>query len=222
MSIGKLFQVKKKLFFYQLHTLRHFYRRPRFALLDLSFGLIALFSNPYRTCRKFLEKKGDLNPFYGETPPITLQRLASLANLTSSDHWIELGSGRGKGCFWISEFIGCRVTGIEWIPQFIHTSRFFQRLLRYKQLDFQCQEMEKADFSKPAVVYLYGTCLLESQVDFLTQKLEALPQGSRILTISYPLSSKKFSLQKSIPVSFPWGITRAYLHSFSPEKTSGN
>ena len=113
MSIGDLYRVKKANFRFQWETVRLYYRKSwRFALSDLSLGFASLFFNPYRTCRK----NGSI---YGETPPASLRRIASFCDLTSQDSWLELGSGRGKGCFWISHFIGCETVGIEKVPLFI-------------------------------------------------------------------------------------------------------
>lgn len=210
MSIGDLFALKKRLWANQWQTIRLFY--PSFAPIDLSFGFFSLFSNPYRTCRKFLQKRGETDIYaYGETPLETLKQIAEQAQLTSEDRWVELGAGRGKGCFWIAHFIGCQTLGVEWVPSFVRTANWLKVLFRMKNLSFQLKNMEEVDFSSATVVYLYGTCLSEEEISLLTQKMEALPLGARVISISYPIESPSLVLKQTFEVSYPWGTATAYL-----------
>ncbi len=195
----------------QIRTIRRYYRRPRFALIDLCFGLVALFSNPYRTCRKFLQRKKAADIYaYGETPLATLEKIARVCEIGPQDRFLELGSGRGKGCFWMAEFIGCQTHGIEWVPQFVAVAKGLKALFRVSKLSFSREDMEGADLSSYTVVYLYGTCLDDAAVDRLKQKLAELPVGAKVITISYPLPS--LELKKSFTVRFPWGVALAYYH----------
>ena len=147
---------RKRIWLERLRTARHYYKNLSFTLIDLTFGLIALFSNPYRICRKFLEKKGAENIYaYGETPYSTYERIAEQCGMGSDDVWIELGAGRGKGCFWLAQFIGCKVVGIEWIPQFVRGARLIRWLFRIKKVRFERLDIEKADLGEASVIYLY-------------------------------------------------------------------
>ncbi len=196
----------------QVETIRRFYRNWRFALIDLLLGFFSLFSNPYRTCRKFLQRRGEKEIYaYGETPLATLEKIAVECALRPQDHFVELGSGRGKSCFWVSQFIGCRVTGIEWVPSFIRLSRFIKALFQIDRLSFQLADFKRADLSQATFVYLYGTCLSEEQIRTVAQSMEKLPNNGKIVSISFPLESRYLKLQKSFPVAFPWGETVAYL-----------
>jgi len=182
-------------------------------MIDLTFGLFSLFSNPYRTCRKFLQKKGETDVYaYGETPFSTLQKIASQCNASRSDRWLELGSGRGRGCFWIAQFIGCETVGVEWIPPFVRLSRFLKNLFGVQNVSFLHQNFEEADFSGVSIVYLYGTCLPDETVSRLTEKMEALPNGARVVSISEPLECGHLRMIKSFPVRYPWGEAEAFLH----------
>ena len=105
---------RKRLWRDRLDSFRHEYKSPKFAIIDLMFGCIALFINPYRACRKFLQKRGVKDPYaYGETPFATYRRIVEMCGIGPQDIWVEVGAGRGKGCFWLAHFIGCRVIGIE-------------------------------------------------------------------------------------------------------------
>lgn len=182
----------------RLRSVRLYYKSPKFALIDLTYGLIALFINPYRTCRKFLQKRGADNIYaYGETPYATYQRIVEQCGICPQDTWIEMGSGRGKGCFWLSHFTHCKVIGIEWIPQFVWLARAIKALFRMKQVRFENLELEKADLSQATVIYLYG----------LWPDLKIGDQV-KVITISEPLAG--YQVLKSFWVRFPWGRTTAY------------
>ncbi len=190
---------KRRIWQDRIQTVRKFYKSPKFAMLDLAFAFFALFSNPYRTCRKFLQKKGVKDPYaYGETPYSTYEKIASHLNLTEKDTWVEMGSGRGKGCFWLAHFMKCRVVGVEWVPQFIFLSRFMKWMFRFRNLKFERKDIEHFDLICASVIYLYG----------LWPKLE-IPPHIKVITVSEPLEG--FEVLKSFWVRFPWGRTRAFI-----------
>lgn len=191
---------RKRLLQDRFQTFRY-YKSPKFALIDLAFGCIALFSNPYRTCRKFLQRKQAQNIHaYGETPLATYQRIVEQCGITSQDTWMEMGAGRGKGCFWLAHFIQCKVIGIEWVPQFATIANVLKALFKMDKVSFHQIDMEKADLSKASVIYLYGTW----------PKLQ-ISQGTKVITISEPLEG--FTVLKTFWVRYPWGRTAAYLQT---------
>lgn len=170
-----------------------YYRHLSFALRDLLLCL-PLF-NPYRLCRK----RGDV---YGETPFETLHKIADLCDLTEEDVWLDLGCGRGRGCFWMAHFVGCRVIGVERVGLLL----FLARLLKPSKLSFKIGSLLDLDYSEVTLVYLYGT----TWPDALLEKIAAkVPIGARVVSISAPLVD--LPILKSFPVSFPWGETTAYL-----------
>ena len=214
MSIGEFFSVKQANFRFQLETIRLYYRKSwRFALSDLVLGFASLFFNPYRICRK----QGFV---YGETPPSSLHRIAAFCELTSEDCWLELGSGRGKGCFWVSQFVGCRTIGIEAVSLFVRLSRSIQRFFGLRRLSFVREDIVDADFSSATFVYLYSTCTSEEDLALLAQRMSALPKGAKVVTVSAPLpDTSHFSRAGSFPLSFPWGDTEGYLHIRNPSRS---
>lgn len=202
MSIGEFFRVKTTLWTEQLAVIRLYYRKSlRFALVDLALGICSLFFNPYRTCRK----RGEV---YGETPLRTVHRIADICELGRSDTWLELGSGRGKSCFWIAEFVRCRSIGVEKVPLFTYVARFLSTLFHISA-DFQKKDLFDVNFSAATCVYIYSTCFSDEQLLRLSHRLQSLPEKGRIVTISAPLPGWPY---RSFPVSFPWGQTEAFLH----------
>ncbi len=200
-------QSKKFLIKEQYKTVRNYYYKPRFVLYDLAQAITCFFINPYRCCRRFLQKKGVQNiDGYGETPLSTFEKLVTSANLSSKDYYVELGSGRGKTCVWASQFIGCQSRGIEWVPHFAKFSKFLSRLFGIP-VQFCQESMFETDLTAATVVYIYSTHLSEEEL--LKIPLAAMAVGSKLITISQP--HPDFRVIQVIPVIFPWGDTIAYI-----------
>jgi hypothetical protein len=190
---------KRRLWLDRFQSIKRYYSSPKFALLDMTFGLIALFSNPYRTCRKYLQRRGENDVYvYGETPYATYQRIVEQCGISPRDIWVDMGSGRGKGCFWLAHFLKCKVIGVERIPAFIRIAQILKYLFRAKNLQFKQCEIEKMELSEATVIYLYG----------LWPHLK-IRSGVKVITISEPLEG--YQVLKSFWVRFPWGRTTAYL-----------
>ena len=207
MSIGELWQVKKAALQLQWQVASTYYPKSlRFALCDLALGVSSLFYNAYNLCRK----RGGT---YGETPIPSLRRIAEFCELNAEDCWLELGSGRGKGAFWMAHFTPCQTIGVEKISLFHWIASAIRSLFQVPNLSFIRQDQIAADFSKATYVYLYSTCMSESELLALTEKMDNLRIGAKVITISAPLPpNKAFQTIGSFPLSFPWGETEAFLN----------
>ena len=206
----KIFEIK-----YFLKTVKKFYYKPVFALFDLFFSLTYFFINPYRISRKFLEKKLKENCYvYGETPYVTMDKIAKQTDLKESDLFLELGSGRGKSSFFIAFFYKCKIEAVEWILTFKKIANFFKTVLKVKNLKFIHNDMFNMNFEKYDVIYLYGSTLEENEILKLIDKFKKMKKTSKIITISYSLSDydKYFFTKKSFNVYFAYGRTTAYIN----------
>jgi hypothetical protein len=177
-------------------------------LLDFFY----FFLNPYRVCRKFLQKQGAVDIYqYGETPLSTINSLCVAAGLSKKDHFFELGAGRGKTAFFIRKAFGCKVTAIEQIPLFVRIAKWVNRL-SVSDIEFRCEDFLTSDLSEASLIYLYGTCLPDDLITGLCKKF--LPH-QKIISISYPLSDydPRYKILATIPVTYPWGVTEAYINS---------
>jgi hypothetical protein len=211
--VGAMLRIKLRFFQEQMRVIWRYYRRARFFFVDAALFFLYFFSNPYRMCRRFLEKRGEKDVYtYGETPLTALETMVRAFGITAEDRWLDLGCGRGRGCFWMSTFWGTSSRGIEWVPGFISRASWIVWLGLAKKTEFQNSSMEKADFSWPTVVYLCGTCMSDEEIEEVSIPMQALPVGSKVITISEPLKSPAFKILQSIPVSFIWGKTDAYFH----------
>jgi hypothetical protein len=183
---------------------------PKFLFANALLFLLYLFCNPYRYCRKFLQNKGEENIYaYGETPLETLDLIAENCPVKPIDTWLDLGSGRGQGTIYITAQRRCKGLGIDQIERFVRRANWTARLTGLPAT-FLTLDILDAPFDQATVVYLYGTAWPDATLSLLEEKMQKLPKGARIISISAPL--KTFPLLKTFPVSFPWGDTDAFLH----------
>jgi len=203
-------------FFEFLRTIKNFYPRWAFMRADLYLLSSYFCHSPYTISKKYLMKKGSDNPYaYGETPLTTLQQVVKTCGITKIDRVIELGCGRGRTCFWLNQYLGCDVVGIDFIPEFIGKAKAVEQELGLVGIEFRCEDYLDSDLSGATVIYLFGTTLSDDEVAELAEKLSQLPMGTKVITVSYPLTDypkgDAFELMKIFEGSFPWGEGEIYL-----------
>src|SRR5262249_24856476 len=147
-------------------------------------------------------------------PLTTLEKIAHMCHISSRDVVFELGCGRGRTCFWLNQFIGCPVIGVDYVPEFIQRANQIKGSFDLPGIEFRLEDMLKTDLTRATVIYLYGTCLQSPYIESLVEKFKALPKGTRVITVSYSLNEfvpeAPFELLKQFPAQFTWGITDVY------------
>ena len=199
-----------------IRVIFRYYSNYTFLKIDQTLIFTYFFKNPFRLSRQFLEKKGDEELYaYGETPLTTLDAIMKQCDVSKEDTLFELGSGRGRACFWLHCFIGCEVVGIEYIPEFVAHAEQIRKKFALDTIEFRKEDFLQADFTGATVIYLYGTCLADEVIEKLIDKFEKLPPGTKIITVSYSLNeyTRKplFEVMKCFPASYPWGSADIYL-----------
>jgi len=162
-----------------------------------------------------LEKKGDKEIYaFGETPLTTLDQICRKCGVTKDDVVFELGCGRGITCFWLNIWLGCEVVGVEYIPEFVEIAQSIVQSCHLKRIRFRLEDMFETDLTGATVVYLYGTCLEEIEIQKMADKFSELPPGTKIITTSYSLSEYYPSLQvtQQFQGRFAWGLADIYCH----------
>jgi SAM-dependent methyltransferase len=216
----KLFlEVKKYNFLEQFLVFKNFYINVKFAIVDITLGLIYFFNNPYRICKNYLISKNTSDPHqYGETPLSTMYRIVQEFDIKKDDRILELGSGRGRVCFFLAVYFDFKnVIGIEFVPFFTHAANFIKKIFKIKNIEFIKQDLLDVDFKSFNfdVVYLFGTCMKDDVIKkFLKKNLKNF-ENKKIITVSYSLNEfdDSFAIQKEIVCSFPWGETSVYFNS---------
>jgi SAM-dependent methyltransferase len=143
---------------------------------------------------------------YGETPFAVWKEIIKAADLKREDRFLDLGCGRGRLCFWTWFLIGCRSTGIDWVPTFVRRARFIVWLFRISGVQFFCKKLSEAPLEEATVVYLYTYHPEEEQIDF-----SGLPEGARVITVSEPLMREGFVVQKTLEARYPWGYSEVFV-----------
>ncbi len=149
-----------------------------------------------------------------------MDAISKECGITKDDVVYELGCGRGKTVFWLRCFLGCRVVGIEWIYPFVYKAELIQEYLGIEGVEFRFDNMLTADLEDATVVYLYGTCLEDEEIQKLIKNVSQLPAGTKIITVSYPLTAYdkegRFTLDKAFSATFTWGEGSVYLQHINP------
>lgn len=206
-----------------LRVIFRYYSHWAFFKIDATLLFSYLCANPFRISKRFLLQKGEPDIYtYGETPLTTLDVISQASGLTSRDVVLEMGCGRGRTCFWLNQFVGCRVIGIEYVPAFIEKAEKVKERFHVQGVEFRLEDLFHADLKGATVIYLYGTCFSSEQIDRLIEQFIQLPEGTKIITVSYALTEYQpeapFVILKQFPVSLTWGGTTATLQV---KKTKG-
>jgi len=201
----------------QKEVKKRYYQDFIFSRLDRALLTAYIFKNPYTISKNYLKDRNQKQIHtYGETPLMTYEKIAKEANLKSIDTFLDLGSGRGRGAFFLNCFFNCAVIGIERIPQFVKLSRYLAHKYHQEKISFICADMLKRELPKATIIYLYGSALLDHDIISLVKKLKHYPRETKIISVSYPLTDydeNAFSIEKYFPVRFPWGETQAYIQT---------
>ncbi len=210
--------VKKRNLFEFIKVIKKYYINSAFRKIDCSLLLKYSFKSPFAISKSFMEARGESDVYvYGETPLTSLEIIAKECQLTDKDIVFDLGCGRGRGCFWMNVMIGCKVVGIEYIPEFVEKALEVKQKYGLKNIEFRHQDFFKANFKGATVLYVYGTCMDSKSIQKLLDKILKLPLGTKVVTISYSLkeftTNPNFEILKRFKAPFTWGVGEVYIQS---------
>lgn len=176
---------------------KRYYNNERFRRLDQE---LISGPNPYKIPEAFP---------YGETPLCSLQQIADQLGLKPTDRVVDLGCGRGRGVFFLAHRYGCHVHGIDKINFFIDRAQTLKKKYQLPRVSFTCGDLRDFDFSQVNYVFFYGTTFDDDFITDLKIRMERLPPGSKIVTVSYAVVSGEG--EADLAVSFPWGKGDVYI-----------
>lgn len=202
--------------FEYLRVICNYYSNLSFLKIDVTLILSYLFKNPFQISKRFLLLKGERDIYtYGETPLTTLEEIAEKSQLSARDTVFELGCGRGRTCFWLHEFVGCSVVGIDYVPDFISHANSIKKRFAITGVEFRLEDLLHTDLQTATVIYLYGTCFPTPFIETLIEQFNLLPSGVKIITISYSLNEyvnqPLFEVVKRFAAKFTWGVADVYI-----------
>jgi SAM-dependent methyltransferase len=209
-------KVTVRSFIEYIRVVYRYYGNKKFLKADLSIRLMYLFNNPYKISKRFLKSRNSEDVYtYGETPLTTLEVIAKECQINENDTVYELGCGRGLVCFWLNAIKGCKVVGVEYNPAFVQRADRVVARLKLDGVKFINTDICDVNLHGATVCYLYGTCLDDKTIKKMISKFSRLPAGTRIVTVSFPLSDYTnedwFELMHTFSVPFTWGNADVYI-----------
>jgi len=176
-------------------------RHPTLALIDLSSFFHYFFN------RKAYFPDNDQFA-YGELSLHSLQKILSTLNSEKYTTFLDLGSGKGKCCFY-AHMKGYTSRGVELNPAFTSFSSlmnklFFRNRITFIKGDFLSLAQQKAD-----IVLLSPLCMDEQDLKSFGKKL--VTTSRVVIAVGCPLPDVPVS--RTMPCLTSWGITACYIHS---------
>ena len=195
---------------------KNFHKNLRFKKVDSDLAEGYKEKSPYQISKEFLQQKGEINiHVYGETYLSTMYKVAKRIGISTNDHVVEMGCGRGRTSLFLASHFGCKVHGVDWIKAFTENASQVSARNSLSCATFSCNNMIEEDLSFATVIYLYGTCLDDSTILTLIKKFSALPKGTKIITVSYSLleycEKPIFFLKDHFTARYPWGRTEIFI-----------
>ena len=206
----------------------------RFLRYELHRRLFYFFCSPWAISRRFLDQQEEYDAQgYGETPLVTLAAIARRLELTEADTLLELGSGTGRNCAWLSANYGCRATGVEQIPQYVRFAqylehRYFSDNNALPELDTTGSDtkvnsligdMFTMDMSGWNYVYVDCTAMSESCIRKVAFLCAGLPNDSILVTVNasmHALMPERFQIERAFTGLFLWGWSDIRFHRVGP------
>ncbi len=222
-SIGEIFYlpflaliVKLRTWIEERYVRTRLYLNPSFKQSDLALKEAYAKRDPFQISKEFLTQKGHKDIYaYGETPLTVFEEIGKRCQVSVSDHFIDLGCGRGRGVFFFAQRYGCSAVGIDWIEEFTNSGNQIAKDL--SNVGFSCQHILEADLSKATIIYLYGTSLEDQVILKLIEKFKQLAPGTKIVSVSFPIAiycdPLSFPVKESFRASFPWGKADVYIQT---------
>ncbi|MBA3723214.1 MAG: class I SAM-dependent methyltransferase [Parachlamydiaceae bacterium] len=209
-------KVKFGNFIEYMRVVSNYYSNSTFAKIDSYLVFSYLFNNPFVISKRFLLSRNEPDVYtYGETPLTSLEDIAKECRLSSKDVVFELGCGRGRTCYWLNQFIGCSVVGIDYVPEFIKRASEVKSKFGIENVQFRLEDILDSDFKGVTVIYMCGTCFSDEFILKLVKRFNTLPKGTKIISVSYPLSDyskdNSYEIMKRFPIRFSWGLSDVYL-----------
>ncbi len=202
--------VSKQQFIDFLLTSTTYYGNWKFAKVDLRLLMLYFWKNPFRVSKSYLKSVNASDLYvYGETPLTTMQLICKKAGVTSADSVLELGCGRGRTCFWLREYLGCRVVGIDQVPEFIDHANEIKDYFHIDGLEFLKGDYLTAEWGNPSVIYLYASNLHTTDIILLSKKMRAMPKSTKVISVSFPIPG--MIVLRRFQAAFTWGEADVYV-----------
>lgn len=187
---------------------RLFYKNKHFKKIDRALLKAYRKKSPYKISKEFTSLH-----IYGETPLTLFHQIFQKGGLKKSDCFVDLGCGRGRGVLFATSFWDCQSIGVDQIPFFCKEAEKIADTYKLS-CQFHAEHLSDFNLSQGSFFYFYAICMEEEELVFMISRLERIRKGSKVVTVSFPLTdySDSFSVCTSWKAAFPWGYGSVFLH----------
>ena len=198
---------------------------PSSAIHDALFANVAGYSLSSQG-KSRIGRDGDSALTYGECTPEAVEHLLSFVNPQPGEVFYDLGSGTGKMVVYAAFYHPfSKSVGVELLEELHEAAQVvgeryktevqpqFQDGRRSTQLHYRLGDIFETDLSDADIVVSHCcTCFDDTLMQRLSDSLEKLKPGARIVTITRSLNSPAFEHIGSSSCQMGWGI--ATLHAY--------
>lgn len=157
---------------------------------------------------------------YGEIEFEPFIALLSLCRITANTVFYDLGSGTGKAVLACAMVYSPRRScGIELFTP-LHEAAEQRRLqlqawpdyaLKAKHIEFKRADFLEMDLQDADLIFINSTAFFGDYWRLISRHLEQLKSGTQVVSISKPLDSSAFKVQKTTILQMSWGPVTAHL-----------
>jgi SAM-dependent methyltransferase len=215
LSLRLFFQRQKRI----EYEVNRYYHNSLFKALDLKLKNYYSITSPYEISKGYQE----LNPsqenlyLYGETPLNVYEEFSKKWNISEKDTFLELGSGIGRGLFFLASFFHCKCIGVEWVSEYVNQAKKIAKFNNLKDVYFVRSDIFEIKFPQVNYIYLFGSCLKTEEILSLCSKFKLQTPNAKIITVSFPLSfyDESFEIIDELLVEYEFGKTSVYLNKIT-------
>ena len=172
--------------------------------------------SPYSVSTVGRKDKGlmeNKNFTYGETLMSSIPKILEGIDISETDVFYELGSGTGYISFFVNQYTPAKkVIGIDIIKGFIDISKIVVKNLKLKNIYFYEGDYFTKKIDEGTIFYITATCYDQKDMDRFEEKLDTLPAGIRVITITRPLYSPKYKLLSHKISMFTWSFDQIFYY----------
>lgn len=146
---------------------------------------------------------------YGETPYSTALSIFNMVKVKDNDVFFDLGSGTGNVALFINIYFNIKSTGIDLVSYFIEKSNLIAEEMKLEHIRFIKGDFLEEDLSEGTIFYMNCLTFNQELREKLAEKMNLIKEGSRIISIGYPLAG--FNLLEKRTYFFSWGWEDVYI-----------
>jgi len=133
-------------------------------------------------------------------------------DIKPGDLFIDLGCGRGMTVYYARLLFDMKARGYDLIATFILKARLINCFLRISSVEFIEDNILNADLGNAKVVYIVPTTFSPDFLEKVNKKLQEVPAGSYIVSVSRPLQEEHHELIRKESLLYSWGRTTVYFY----------